>query len=230
MTQSRANRDARLLAEAQEFSEGLSASLPERIQAAALTLKSKLPFKALSIRELLLHRMAALSSAAVDLFKQKRAIPAVILTRAILETVAVMFRFHEGLDRFLKDKSKDIGAFDESLMRCLLGGRNYPQMPRPTNILTLVGRVGKTVPGFRDVYEGLCEYTHPNWAGTFGAFGQVDKEKFELKLGPAERSSAYTIGLAALSGSQRIFKHYYNDSGELVRQVNDYFESASDPR
>ena len=146
MSESHADRDAQHLAEAQEFSDRLSASLPDRIQAAALTLKSKLPFKALSIRELLLHRMAALSSAAVDLFKQKRAIPAVILTRAIVETVAVMFTFHERLDRFLKGKTKDIGAFDDFLMRCLLGGRDMPEMPTPTNILTLVDRVARTLP------------------------------------------------------------------------------------
>lgn len=86
-----------------------------------------------------------------------------------------------------------------------------------------------TKPFLASVYDGLCEYVHPNWAGTFGAFGQVDKENFELKLGPAERSSAYTAGLAALSGSLLIFERYYNDSGELVRKVNDYFESGPDP-
>jgi hypothetical protein len=158
VSESRADRNAQHLAKAQEFSERLSASLPDRIQAAALTLKSKLPFKALSIRELLLHRMAALSSAAVGLFKQKRAIPAVILTRAIVETVAVTFTFHERLDRFLTGNTKDIAALDDFLMRCLLGGRHRSEMPTPTNSLTLVDRVERTVPGFRNVYDGLCEY------------------------------------------------------------------------
>jgi hypothetical protein len=224
MSESHADRGAQHLAEAQELSDRLSASLPDRIQAAALTLKSKLPFKALSIRELLLHRMAELSSAAVDLFTQKRAIPAVILTRAIVETVAVMVTFHERLDRFLKSTTKDIGAFDDFLMRCLLGARNNPQMPTSINVLTLVDRVERTLPGFRNVYDGLRECAHPNWAGTFGAFGQVDKDKVELKLGPAERSTAYTVGLAALSGSLMTFERYYNDSGELVRKFNEYFE------
>ena len=224
MSESRADRDARHLAEAQEFSERLSASLPDRIQAVDLTLKSKLPFKALCIRELLLHRMAALSSAAVDLFKRRRTIPAVILTRAIVETFAMMFTFRERLDRFLKGKTKNIGAFDDFLMRCLLGAKNNPEMLTSTNILTAVDRVERTRPGFRNVYDVLCEYVHPNWAGTLGAFGQIDKEKFEIKLGPAERSPAYTTGLAALSGSLMIFERCYNDSGELVRKFNDYFE------
>jgi len=224
MSESRTDSNAQHLAEAQDFSDRLNASLPDRVQIAALTLKSKLPFKALSIRELLIHRMAALASAAVDLFKQERAIPAVILTRAIVETAVVMFIFHERLSRFLNDQSKDIAAFDEFLMRCLLGARNNPEMPTPTNILTLVDRVEQRIPGFRSVYDGLCECAHPNWAGTFGAFGQIDKENFELKLGPAERSTAYGVGLAALSGALMIFEHYYNDSGDLVRNFNEYFE------
>jgi hypothetical protein len=168
--------------------------------------------------------MAALSSAAVDLFQQKRVIPAVILTRAIVETVAVMFTFHERLDHFLKNNSEDIGAIDDFLMRCLVGARDNPEMPTPTNILTFVDGVAKNFPGFRSVYDGLSECAHPNWAGTFGEFGQIDKEKFEIKLGPAERSTAYKIGLAALSGSLMIFDRYYDNSGELVREFNNHFE------
>ncbi|MBI2999280.1 MAG: hypothetical protein HYY46_12675 [Deltaproteobacteria bacterium] len=226
MSAASADKDAQHLSEARESSERFAASLPQRIDAAALTLKSKLPFKALSIRELLLHRMAALSSAAADLFAQKRVIPAVILTRAIVETLAVLFTFHERLKRFLEDKKKDIDAMDDFLMRCLVGARNNPEMPTSTNILTLIDRLEKTVPGFRDVYDALCECAHPNWAGTFGAFGEVDHEKLGLKLGAAERSPAYSSGLASLSGSLMAFEHYYNDSAELVRRFNDYFENA----
>ena len=224
MSESRPDSNPQHLVEVQDFADRLNASLPERIQIAALTLTSKLPSKALSIRELLIHRMAALASAAVDLYKQKRTIPAVILTRAIVETAVVMLIFHERLGRFLADKNKDIVSFDDFLMRCLLGAKNNPEMPTATNILTFVDRVEQRIPGFRSVYDGLCECAHPNWAGTFGAFGQIDKENFELKLGPAERSTAYTVGLAASSGALMLFEHYYNDSGDLVRKFNDYFE------
>lgn len=146
MTEPRTDSNAQHLAEAQDFSDRLNASLPDRIQIAALTLKSKLPFKALSIRELLIHRIAALASAAVDLFRQKRAIPAVILTRAIVETAAVMFIFHERMGRFLSDKNKDIAALDDFLMRCLLGSRNNPDMPTPQTSLRLWIALSKDFP------------------------------------------------------------------------------------
>ena len=226
MSDASPDQSVKHLREAREYSDRLAASLPDRIQIGALTLNSKLPFKAVSIRALLLHRMAALSSATVDLFEQKRAIPAVILTRAIIETLAVLFTFHERIERFLSDKVKDVGALDAFLMRYLVGARNNPEMPTPTNILTLIDRVEVTVPGFRRLYDSLCECAHPNWAGTLGAFGEIDEEKFEVKLGPVDRSSAYTSGLGALAGSLMIFEQYYNDSARLMYQLNDYFEGA----
>jgi hypothetical protein len=226
MRETNADKDAKHLREAREYAKRFAASLPDRIEAAALTIESKLPFKALSIREVLLHRMASLCSAAVDLFEQKRVIPAVILTRAIVETVAVLFVFNERLERFMKDEKKNIDEIDDFLTRCLVGARNNPDIPTPTNILAFIDRVEKTVPGFRDVYDALCECAHPNWAGTFGAFGEIDKEKHELRLGPAERSPAYSTGIAALSGSLMAFEYYYNGSGDLVRQFNDYFDST----
>ena len=228
MSEMISNNNTQLLSEIRECAERFAGSLPDCIQAAGLTFKSKLPFKALSIRELMLHRMAALSIATVELFEKKQVIPAVILTRSIVETLAVLFTFHERLDRFLKDNTKDIAILDDFLMRCLVGARNIPEMPTPTNILTLIDCVEKTIPGFRSVYDALCEYAHPNWAGTFGAFGQVDKEKLELKLGPTKRTPAYSTGLNALSVSMMIFEHYYNASAELVRQLNDYFDKTSD--
>jgi hypothetical protein len=126
--------DARILKEARGFVDVFASSLSERVQVAALTLKSKIPFKALSVRELLLHRVFALASAAVELFEANRVIPAVILTRAVVETLAVMFTFHERLSRFLENKNAT--ELDKFLMCSLVGARNNPDMPRSINILT----------------------------------------------------------------------------------------------
>ena len=222
--------DAETLKEVRDYTDRLAASLPKRVQAAAFTSKSKLPFKAQAIRELLLHRTAALASATVDLFEQNRVIPAVVLTRCIVETLAVLFDFHERLERFLKDEPKDTCVLDQFLVRCLMGSRNNPDpgMPKSVNILSLVDRIEKTVPGFRAVYDALCEAAHPNWAGTFGAFGRgiggTTRETTELELGPAEQIPAFSAGLSTLSGSLMAFDYYYNDSGELVRQLNGYFD------
>src|SRR5262249_24482563 len=152
--------DAQTLKEARGYIDAIASSLPERIQAAALTWKSRIPFKALTVRESLVHRVFALASAAVELFEASRVIPAITLTRAVVETVAVMFTFHERLSRFLENKN--VTDLDDFLMNILVGARDDPDMPKSINILTMVDRVEKTLTGFRSLYDHLCEYAHPN--------------------------------------------------------------------
>lgn len=217
--------DTLLLKEVRALADAIASSLPVRIQIAALTLKSKLPFKALSIRELLIHRMSALATAAVELYEAQRVVPAIVLTRAAVETLAVLFSLCDRITRFLEDH--DISELDNFLMQGLLGSRNNPDVPTAVNVLTSVDRMDKKIKGFRQAYDGLCEYAHPNWAGTFGVFGEIDRDAFELKLGPSARTKALSTGLAALSGTLMGFTSYYDKSADLVHELNDYFEQAS---
>ena len=135
-----------------------------------------------------------------------------------------MFTLHERITRFLKDHKT--GELDDFLMRSLVGARNNPELPTSINILTLVDRVEKTMPGFRSSYDSLCECAHPNWAGTLGAYGEIDRDKYELKLGPSSRTATFSMGIHALSGALMIFHHYYNDSAEMMVKLNDHYEQG----
>ena len=215
--------DAEILQEARRLAEAIASSLANQIQIAALTTNSKLPFKALCLREVLHHRVSSLAIAAVYHFTENQAIPAVVLTRALVETVALFYVLHERLTRFLEDKNNS--DLDYFLMSSLLGSRNQPELPAATNVLTFVDRVEKTIiPGFRSVYDSLCECAHPNYAGTLGTFSEIDKEQFEVKLGLSKRIPVWTTGINALSGALEIFLHYYNDSADLVYKLNDHLE------
>ena len=215
--------DAKILQEVQLLAKAIASSLANQIQIAALTTNSKLPFKALYLREVLHHRVSSLATSAVYHFTENRAIPAVVLTRALVETVALFYVFHERLTRFLEDKNNS--DLDRFLMSSLFGSRNQPELPPSTNVLTFVERVEKTIiPGFQSVYDSLSEYAHPNYAGTLGAFSEIDMEQFEVKLGLSKRIPVWTTGINALSGALQIFLHYYDDSDDLVYKLNDYFE------
>lgn len=216
-----------MLEEARGLAGVFASTLPERIQAAATSQNSMLPYKALAVRELLLHRVSALATAAVELFYSERTIPAVVLTRAVVEAVAVCYALHEHVERFLVDRSAN--NLDDFLVRSLVGARNNPEMPTATNILKFIDQAEKTLPQFRSVYDNLCEYTHPNWAGMMGSFGAVDRDTLDLKLGPNPRTSAFAIGVSALSGSLMTFHHYYNESGDLILRLNDHFEARVEP-
>ncbi|MGC2425247.1 MAG: hypothetical protein WA666_12950 [Nitrospirota bacterium] len=209
---------------ARKLADLIVASLPKRIEIAALSLNSKLPFKALGLRELLIHRMADLATAAVDLFYQKKAIPAVIITRAAIETLSILYALHEQTNEFLSEKN--IPKFDDFLMKSSMGSRKNPDLPAPTNILTFIKKIEKDYPdfGFEFYYETLCEYTHPNWAGTFGSYGLLDRDALVLQLGPTERANASNIGILALCSTLEAFRFFYNSLSDPLLQLNDYFE------
>lgn len=188
------DRDTTLvaLATARALSEALVSSLPSSIDPAMLTLRSKLPFKVLSLRELLLHRVSALAVAAVQLFEQHNYLGGIVITRSILETVAVAFALERALIRF--GRTKNVAEFDTYLMRLLLP-HGAPSAKHPAmNITGLIEAVDKRIPGYRDTYNSFSEYVHPNWSGMLGSFGTVDRSTLILRLGMSEESGAWGVG------------------------------------
>ena len=213
---------AERLMEAKARAALLAQSLPLKIAAASLTLESKIPFKVLSLREILIHRTSALATAAVEMFEQRRLVPAVVLARAIVETVAVTFNLHKQLVEFCD--SKDVEKIDDFVSRGLVGERRSDASVKATNVLTLIDHVEKALPGFRQSYDGLSEYAHPNWSGGLGAFGRIDRKALELHLGPSERTSGLMSGVISLLSSLMLFEHYYNAMIGPIKELNDHFE------
>lgn len=211
---------------AKELSALITNCLPEKVEAAALTLNSKLPFKALCLRELLLHRVAELAATAVTLFEARKSVAAAVLTRSIVETVAVVYDLDRALTRFNEDK--DSKTFDSFLTQALLGSKRPDSLYQAKNVLTLIGHVDKVVPGFRKSYDILSEIAHPNHSGMLGSFGQFDERTLALNLGTRERSLAFDSGTTALSGSLSMFHSLYNDMIPMLIEANSHFETLGD--
>jgi hypothetical protein len=214
-----------LLLEDRKMADDIASSLPDRIQISALSIKSKIPFKAIALRELLLQRISALATPAVELFEQKKFIPAVMLTRSIVETFALFYAMYDKIICFLD--TNNIDELDDFLMPSLVGVKNCDKLPSPKSILKWIDRVDKKIiPNFRNNYDNLCEITHPNWAGTLGALGKIDRQAFELKLGLIKDSPTQMVGFNLLSSTLMAFYHYYNVSADLMLKLNAYFEQS----
>ena len=74
------------------LTQQIVASLPQRLDPATISLTAKLPFRAMSLREALIHRVADLSEAAVRLYESGQTLPAFVITRALMETAASLYR------------------------------------------------------------------------------------------------------------------------------------------
>lgn len=210
------------LATARTLSESLSASLPSSLDPAMLTLRSKLPFKVLSLRELLLHRVSALAIAAVQQFEQHNYLGGIVLTRSVLETVAVAFALKRGLVRFRH--TRNVEVLDGYVMRLLFASAAPDAKRSAMNVTGLVDAVDKRIPGLRETYNSFSEYVHPNWSGMFGSFGTIEQHTLILRLGMSEESAAWGVGVNSLVGLLAEFQEIYNGLPLLITELNSYFE------
>lgn len=94
--------DAERLALATQLAANIRGSLPKDLHAGSFTLKSKIPYKASSFREVLIHRLSDLADVAVELYESNRLVPAFIVTRSVVETTAVTYWLHQKSYEFIK--------------------------------------------------------------------------------------------------------------------------------
>jgi hypothetical protein len=213
---------ARLLADA------IAQSLPTSIPIGALPHSSKLPFKIISLREMLFHRASALATPAVSLLEERNVVSGVLLTRALIETVAMLADLHAKLEAFVQ--APDVEALGTFLMGSLFanqykeGGVKDKYFTR--SIMNSIDTLDKKSKGIRALYDQLSEYAHPNYNGVFGTFGKVDTDRFVLNLGPNIRDSGNgdVIGANALAAALILLVHYYDAMAELMTTINQHFE------
>ena len=112
-----------LLKEANKLCENIRQNLPNVADPAAVSIESKIPFKVLSIRELMLWRISDISDSAHELYKNEEIVSAIILTRSVMESVSVLFVLflHEHGNKQLKEQDhglEQVGVFQRNLTLC----------------------------------------------------------------------------------------------------------------
>jgi hypothetical protein len=217
--------DSERLALARQFAANIASSLPAEVDARMFTLKSKMPFKVAYLREVLIHRVSELATVAVELYESNRLVPAFILTRAVVETVAMAYWLHEKVSEFMN--SKDVDALDKFLMKAMMGSRDQTTQLESHNVMSAIDRLEKQFPSTRKLYENLCEFTHPNWSGTSGSYSKIDRKQVKVGLGANLGGPPLAFGLGPLLAGLAMFEVYYNQLGDLLLKLNEHFESAA---
>lgn len=207
-------KEEELLEEASALFIQINANLPDKIEAVALSHISKLPFKALSLRETLIHRIADLSDAVIKLYKLEKIVPAIIMIRSVFETSAVLFRLFIKLKNV--SKTGDLHDINDFLNKHLFGGRNKDAPVKSYNILTAIDHTDKEFENFRIAYDDLSEFAHPNWSGLMGAYSDSYKNKYVLKLGKEEGRVPAIVSLRLLVGSLKLAIYYYDEMEQHI--------------
>jgi hypothetical protein len=189
----------------------LNSSLPSEVKIASI---AKIPFKVLSWRETLLYRTTELANSALMLFKNKHYVSSAVLIRAQMETTGFIVWSYKKISKCLKDE--ELGDIDNFLMRGLFGGREEGRIINSHNVLTAIDNVCSEFEEFRELYDMLSEFAHPNYHGTHGSFAKLDENNFRIKLGFYINNPPWNYVLTAFLFSLMVFKDYYNNMADLI--------------
>jgi hypothetical protein len=215
-----------LIAEAKTLSQNIAKQLPTIADPATVSYISKIPFKVLSIRELMIWRVSDLSESAIKLIENFKIVGAIIVIRSIIESVALIYYLLTKVENSIENKS--IEGLDDKLMRLLLGGRLAESDAESINVLTLVDHLSKIAPGVRKYYDDLSEFAHPNWSGSLGSYGTINKNEMKLEMGILKdlNSYPYEVALNSLIASLDSFRIFYNDLANHIPKFSKLCEAT----
>lgn len=201
------------LAEARKLAELLRQNLPTEIGVVAMGVMEKAPYNLLSVREALAWRTEELARGACDMLERDDLAAGALLTRAVVESAAFIFRLKDILDTRGK---RTLGETNDTVFRMIVGWKGDPDFPEAVNINTLIDRMEKKIPGARKSYDSLCEFAHPNWSGVTGLFSEIDHTNYLTKFGRSwgKRRHAKELSVNLLVASLHIFCDSYNGISE----------------
>lgn len=125
----------------------------------------KIEWKYRTYNEIALHKTVDLTMSFCDSWNNGFVGTCFILVRSIYENVAYVFDIMKKLDMYVNEK--DIDKIDDLIMNRLFGVRKSltGKLPLIVNVMTAIESTDKIVKGFKEHYEILCEFAHPNhWA------------------------------------------------------------------
>lgn len=218
--------DAQRFELAKGYADQLRNRLAINLQVKEFTSKSKVPWKAVTFGEVLLHRMSDLTEIALELYERDCRMSAFIQTRAVVETTAMFFWLHKKCQDFIK--APDPGTLNEFLDKGLLGSRDGQTAVSAHSILTAVDHADKEYESLRKMYDTLCEFTHPNYGGVLGAYSKIDQDQRVIHFGRDPERLPLAWGLGPLIGCMGIFRHHYDELAAVVKALNEHFEAEPD--
>jgi len=231
MTKGRNKTDRETLQEAEELYQQLPR--PPRTLSTILDSRTRavlIPDKARVAQYTLLCRMIDLTESTIELYRNGRRNSAFILTRAILETTALLFLIYERLERVVE--TNKLGDIDVFLSRIVAGGKSDSTPEWALGVPAKAINIGKAIErldksfnwkgrGFASDDGFLCDFTHPNCHGGILSYAKWEKKNdilvFWFSVSHKPFPQHLGAGLVCLCMCLDIFNHYYRKMGDVVQ-------------
>ena len=185
-----------------DIASKLRQGLANTITPAEISPTAKIPFKLRVLRELILYRVSDLSDAACVHYNDCATIPALVLTRAAFETMAMLFYVKKHVEAALA--KRDVDALDEIAMKGTFGSKDKSTPYESVNIITIISHLKKEYPTLEDTFKQLCEFSHPNCAGLMVAYEGIEEKNLNNPHMPLALGSE-TVNLNPNYGIQSLY-------------------------
>lgn len=139
-----------------------------------------------------IRRMFDLASAASDMISQGRLVPSSVLIRSCVETIGTFYYVNKKIIEFTDNC--DFVAIHHLLMSAVFGRKDFDSEIKPIQILTAIDHLDKKFNGFRDLYDHLSEFAHPNANGGLGSYGGSKGNLLDIYFGSTPLSVSLLSG------------------------------------
>ncbi len=146
-------------------------------------------YNAIRLIQLLLYRSKSLIEGSIITLNNKRILSSILSVRAHFETTGSIGYLLKRLSSYYSG-TIDFERIDDDLFRLLLGSTTIenPKVPNPINVLDLIDAVDYLIrrlfkskkpheKRFRELYEDLCDFCHPNFQGITSGQDIIEEEQ-----------------------------------------------------
>ena len=188
-------------------------------------------YNALRFIQLLLYRSKSLIEGSIHTLNNNSLLSSLVSVRAHFETTGSIAYLMKKLSSYYHGNI-DFEKLDEELFRLLLGSTTIdnPLVPKPIQVLNLIDATDEFLKKnrpidkeprdkmFRELYEDLCDFCHPNYQGITIGQDIIDEERAVIfhktnRISDSDFTSFFHLEISAL-----LFLNFYKEVFNLLME------------
>jgi hypothetical protein len=180
-----------------------------------------------------LKRIINLAECHLDLVNKNDLLVATVIGRAIMETVANFYFIIREINKFIKHK--DFAELFHLLSSYTLGGgeagihKNVSNFKlKSIHIMLAIRATEKEFLGFKNSYEWLCEFVHPNGLGTVLSYSKIDKVNRVVKFNAQPEYPSPVSPFLECVEALKIFKINWKESKTIIKNIEKHWVLLTD--
>jgi hypothetical protein len=181
----------------------------------------------LRFREATLWRIVELGWNGVESFEANKMSSAMLLTRAAMETSALLWHLNKELVKAVKDKNfTNVKKLIKKISKGVKADKVLPctQIVLPVHILDCIRTLDKNHKGFKRCYELISEFCHPNSVGNVQWYSKVNYDDSNIYFGlyVSESQIIKQYGIDSLGSAINASVEAANQIQEIILNVDQH--------